>query len=117
MEESITWTGCEGRKLRRARRLLKVLSRWNSPSTHSRTQGLCKSHRNLFSRPSFCPDGIPGLFLRTGPVIGLSGLFRPLRFSVRQACKIVSLEIVGLDSRTGLIIGDFAGSLGHEGRG
>jgi hypothetical protein len=77
-------------------------------SRRSRAQGLCKSYRNFLSRCSFCLGGIPGLFFRDGCVIGLSGLFRspwiPLGISVEDH----ALEIMGLESELGLIMGEFA---------
>jgi hypothetical protein len=58
------------------------------------------------------------LFVRDGRAIGLSGLFRspfiPLAISVEK----MGLEIVGLESRSGLSTGDFAlVDHDHEGRG
>ena len=75
---------------------------------HSRTQGLWKSYRNFLSRCSSCLGGITGLFFRDSFVIGLSGLFRspwiPLGISVEDHV----LEMAGLKSRSGLIMGDFS---------
>jgi len=57
------------------------------------------------------------LFLRDGRVIGLSRVLRspciPLGISVEKR----GLEIAGLESRSGLIMGDFHRWAGHEGRG
>src|SRR6266487_3545822 len=75
--------------------------------TLSLTQGFCKSYRNFLSRRSLCLDRIPGLFFRDGNIIGLSGLFRspwiPLGISVGNRV----LEIAGLESGSGLIMGEF----------
>ena len=69
-------------------------------------QGLCKRSTNLFSKYPFCLGRILGLFFEDGRVIGLFGLFCspsiPLAISVENRV----LEIVGLDSESGLIMGD-----------
>lgn len=60
----------------------------------------------FFSRPCFCKGRILGLFVEDGLVFGLSGRFRspwnPLGISV----DVRVLEIVGLESRSGLILGE-----------
>src|SRR6266568_1685855 len=76
-------------------------------SPGSRTQGLCKSYRNFLSRCSFCPGGIPGLFFRDGLVIGLSGNSRSPCFPLGISVEDHVPEMTGLNSRLGLIVGDF----------
>jgi hypothetical protein len=64
----------------------------------------------------FCPGAVSGLSFRSGRVIGLSRVLRspciPLGIGVEEG----RLEIAGLESRSGLITGDFIGNSGHEGR-
>jgi hypothetical protein len=48
------------------------------------------------------------LFLRDGLVIGLSGLFRSTQIPLGISVEDHVLEIVGSDSESGLITGDFA---------
>ena len=60
---------------------------------------------------------IPGLFLQDGRVIGLSRHFRPPRIPLAISVEKMVLEITGLESGSGLIMGDLiAGVSGHEGR-
>jgi hypothetical protein len=54
----------------------------------------------------FCLSMIPGLFVETGLVFGLSGLFRPPRIPLGISVENRVLEIVGLESESGLITGD-----------
>jgi len=51
--------------------------------------------------------GFRACFLETGCVIGLSGLFRSPRIPLGISVEDHVLEIVGLDSESGLKLGDF----------
>jgi hypothetical protein len=50
---------------------------------------------------------IMGLFVRDGSVIGLSRVLRPPRIPVGISVEKKDLEIAGLESRSGLKMGDF----------
>jgi hypothetical protein len=62
----------------------------------------------LFFTTYFCLSLILSLFRRDRRVIGLSGLFRPPWIPLAINVEDRVLEIVGLESRSGLILGDFA---------
>ena len=61
-----------------------------------------------------------GLFFRDGVVFGLSRVFRSPCILLGISVDIEDLEIAGLESRSGLTMGDFLVGLsrlaGHEGR-
>jgi hypothetical protein len=46
----------------------------------------------------FCPGFVPGLFLRDGRIMGLSGFFRSPCFPLWLSVESRVLEIVGLES-------------------
>ena len=54
----------------------------------------------------FYLGGFPGLFVGDGLVIGLSGCFRSPWNPLGTSVENLFYEIVGLDSRSGLIMGD-----------
>ena len=57
-----------------------------------------------------------GLFFRDGRVIGLSRVFRSLCIPLGISVELSGLEIAGLDSGSGLTMGDFTvRTLGREG--
>jgi len=56
------------------------------------------------------------LFFRDGRVIGLSGVLRSPRIALGISVEKRGLEIAGLESRSGLIMGVFTSNSGHEGR-
>ena len=60
----------------------------------------------FFLESCFCLGGFPGLFLEDGLVIGLSDCFRPLWNPLGIGMENLLYEIVRLDSRSGLIMGD-----------
>jgi hypothetical protein len=62
----------------------------------------------FFSIVTLCPSLIMGLFFNDGCVLGLSGLFRSPRIPLGISVEDHVLEIVGLDSESGLILGEFA---------
>ncbi len=70
----------------------------------------------MFSKCSFCPSPTLGLFLREEHVIGLSRVLRPPRIPLGISVGKRGLEIACLESRSGLITGDFHRWEGHEGR-
>ncbi len=62
---------------------------------------------HFFLGGCFCLGVFSGLFLGDWLVIGLSGCFRSLWISLGISVGNQVLEIVGLDSRLGLRMGDF----------
>jgi|SRR6267378_6445210 len=64
----------------------------------------------------FLSGWIPGLFFRDERVIGLSHVLRSPRIPLGIGVENRELEIAGLESRSGLKMGDFTGNSGHEGR-
>src|SRR5437879_10202352 len=81
--------------------------RWEYRRNCSRARGSSKSYKNLFSRSSFCLNPDSSLFLRDSRVIGCSGLFRSLCFPLGISVEDHVLEIAGVDSGSGLTMGDF----------
>ena len=64
--------------------------------------------RDSFFETCFCLGWIPALPVENGRIIGLSGVFRSLWFPLGISVEDSVLEIVGLDSKLGLIMGEFA---------
>ncbi len=61
----------------------------------------------FFSEGGFCLGVILGLFVEDRLVICLSGRFRSPRIPLGISVEDRVLEIMSLDSRLGLILGDF----------
>src|SRR2546428_7830216 len=81
--------------------------RWEYRRNCSRARGSSKSYKNLFSRSSFCLNPDSSLFLRDRRVIGLSGLFLSLCFSLWISVEDHVFEIAGVGSGSRLTKGDF----------
>jgi hypothetical protein len=78
-------------------------SRWSVGTTHATREprGI-----QLFSEGCFCLGWILGFFFRDGRVIALSGCFRSPRIPLEISMEDRFLEIVGLESKSGAILGD-----------
>jgi hypothetical protein len=63
--------------------------------------------RDSFFETCFCLGWIPALSVENGRIIGLSRLFRSMCFPLGISVEDHVLEIAGLESRSGLIMGEF----------
>src|SRR5713226_5955155 len=63
--------------------------------------------RDSFFEACFCLGWILALSVENGRIMGLSRLCRSLCFPLGISVEISDVEIEGLESRSGLIIGDF----------